>query len=286
MPCDIELHLSADVAEPAVGLLMRHCELSKTRIKQVMQCGAVWLTRGQHTKRLRRATATLAAGDELHLYYDAATIDMQPPAAQLLADEGDYSVWFKPAGMFTQGTKWGDHHTIGRWAETHLQPQRSAKIVHRLDRHTFGLILLAHSKKAAAEFSRLFREREIEKHYWATVEGCFAEVGATRRITTPVDDKAAVSDVTVLQVAGQRSLVNVQIGTGRKHQVRRHLLGEGFPIVGDAMFGEVHPAGLQLCAVKLAFQCPLTGDEKCFETPPDLRPQFPLPDGQPLHCEQ
>lgn len=273
MACDIELHVTvSEQATDAVSLLAKHCDLSKTRLKQVMQCGAVWLTRGQQTKRLRRASASLLLGDVVHMYYDASTIDMTPPPAQLLADEGDYSVWFKPAGMFTQGTKWGDHHTIGRWAETHLQPQRTAKIVHRLDRHTFGLILLAHSKNAAGELSRMFRERAIEKHYWAVVEGRFGAKGEQRRIETPIDDKYAISDVTVLEAVGSRSLLNVQIGTGRKHQVRRHLSESGFPIVGDGLFGQTAPEGLQLCAVKLAFTCPLSGQVRDYQTPALLRP--------------
>ncbi len=274
MPCDIELHLTAQQSQPALDLLQANCELSKNRLKQVMQCGAVWLSRGQQTKRLRRAKTELQAGDTLHLYYDAKTIDLQPPPAQLIADEGDYSVWYKPSGMFTQGTKWGDHHTIGRWAEQHLEPQRTAKIVHRLDRHTSGLILLAHSKKAAAELSRVFRERAIEKHYQAIVVGTFGEQGHCQRIESDIDGKHALSDVTVLAVAEGRSLLNVQISTGRKHQVRRHLSEAGFPIVGDAMFGEVAAEGLQLCAVKLAFSCPLSGQSRLYETPQSLRPVF------------
>jgi tRNA pseudouridine32 synthase/23S rRNA pseudouridine746 synthase len=274
MPCDIELHLTAQQPQPAVDLLQANCELSKNRLKQVMQCGAVWLSRGQQTKRLRRAKTELQVGDTLHLYYDAKTIDLQPPPAQLIADEGDYSVWYKPSGMFTQGTKWGDHHTIGRWAEQHLEPQRTSKIVHRLDRHTSGLILLAHSKKAAAELSRVFREREIEKHYQAIVVGTFGEQGHCQRIETDIDGKHALSDVTVLAVADGRSLLNVQISTGRKHQVRRHLSEAGFPIVGDAMFAEAAAEGLQLCAVKLAFSCPLSGQSRLYQTPQSLRPVF------------
>lgn len=272
MPTDVELHLSVDEPQPVVDLLAASCELSKTRLKRVMQCGAVWLTRRQQTKRLRRASSMLQAGDEVHMYYDAATIDLQPPAALLMADEEAFSVWFKPSGMFTQGTKWGDHHTIGRWAENHLTPPRTAKIVHRLDRHTSGLILLAHSKAAASVLSQMFRERQVEKHYWAVVEGVMGKVGSSRRIETPVDDKYAVSDVKVLAENTQRCLVNVEIGTGRKHQVRRHLSEAGFPIVGDAMFGESADVGLQLCAVKLAFKHPFEDRTCVYETPLDMRP--------------
>lgn len=280
---DIELHLpvnelpegEAAVLDPA-SLIAAHCELSKGRIKEVMQSGAVWLTRGQQTKRLRRAKTELQLGDEVHMYYDADTIDSRPPPAHMIADEHDYSVWFKPAGMYTQGTKWGDHHAIGRWVERHIEPQRTAQIIHRLDRHTSGVIMIAHSKLGASELSRLIRERRIDKYYHAIVEGEFAAVGTEVRLDGDVDDKQALSFVKVLQLEGGRSLLEVKIETGRKHQVRRHLLGEGFPIVGDRIYGEDHPAGMQLCAVSLSFDSPIDGQAKCYVTPEQLRPQLPV----------
>jgi tRNA pseudouridine32 synthase/23S rRNA pseudouridine746 synthase len=275
MACDIELHLpvSSDGLLP-VDLIAENCELSKGRIKQVMQCGAVWLTRQQNTRRLRRAKAALKAGDEIHMYYDANTIDSVPPAPTLIADEGDYSVWYKSCGMYTQGTKWGDHHTVGRYAEQNLKPERSAKIVHRLDRHTSGLILLAHSKQAASLLSELFRERQVEKHYWAVVLGKFGELNSRITITDPVDDKHATSHVTVVERSDSHSLVDVEIETGRKHQVRLHLSKNGFPIVGDRMFGGEEGPDLQLCSVSLKFRCPVTGEPRKYETPMDMRPSL------------
>lgn len=275
MACDIELHLpvSIDGLLP-VDLIAENCELSKGRIKQVMQCGAVWITRQQNTRRLRRAKAALKVGDEIHMYYDANTIDSVPPAPTLIADEGDYSVWYKSCGMYTQGTKWGDHHTVGRYAEQNLTPERSAKIVHRLDRHTSGLILLAHSKQAASLLSELFRERKVEKHYWAVVRGKFAELNSRTTITDPVDDKHATSHVTVVDLSESHSLVDVEIETGRKHQVRLHLSKNGFPIVGDRMFGGEEGPDLQLCSVLLKFVCPITGEPRTYETPMEMRPRI------------
>lgn len=276
---DIELHIKVEsVPCDPVSLLAEHCELSKGRIKEVMQCGAVWLTRehqgAAHTKRLRRAKAELQLGDEVHMYYDAATIDSRPPPAELIADEGDYSVWFKPAGMYTQGTKWGDHHAIARWVEQHIQPQRTAQVIHRLDRHTSGVIMVAHTKLGARELSRLIRERKIDKHYQAIVEGEFAEVGAVVKLDADVDEKTALSFVKVLAVANGRSLLEVKIETGRKHQIRQHLLGQGFPIVGDRIYGEDDADGMRLCAISLAFESPIDGEAKCYQTPEHLRPQL------------
>lgn len=270
----IEKHIVIEQAQQnVVDCLEEHTGLSRSRIKHVMQCGAVWLTRARYgnsqgntnTQRLRRAKTELRQGDELHLYYSADIIDAEVPPAKLIADEGEYSVWYKPAGMYTQGTKWGDHHTIVRWAEKHLQPERIAKIVHRLDRATSGLIILAHSKKSAALLSQMFQDRKVEKHYRATVHGIFGELGSTKQINDDIDGKHARSDVTVLAVNESNSVLNVHIHTGRKHQVRRHLSECGFPIIGDRLYGTAkQDAQLGLTAVYLQFISPFSGDLKQY----------------------
>ena len=251
-----ERHL--DIAESgcdAASLLSAASGLSKTAIKQVMKKGAVWLSTATGTQRIRRADKQLPQGAVLHLYYDEIVLQQQPSAAQLIADEGDYSVWFKPYGMLSQGSKWGDHCTIYRWAEQHLTPQRSAYVVHRLDRAASGLILMAHSKKTATAFSRLFRERKIEKTYQARVTGKLAQA---MTIDTALDDKKAVSHVTPLAYDESRdeSVVKVNIETGRKHQIRRHLAQAGYPIVGDRLYGNAELTGednLALVACTLSF---------------------------------
>jgi tRNA pseudouridine32 synthase/23S rRNA pseudouridine746 synthase len=251
-----EKHL--DIAESganAATLLSADSGLSKTFIKQIMKKGAVWLTTAKGTQRIRRADKLLPQGAVLHLYYDEAVLQQQPAAAELIADEGDYSVWFKPYGMLSQGSKWGDHCTIYRWAEQHLAPQRSAFIVHRLDRAASGLILLAHTKKSAAEFSRLFHERKVEKSYQARVKGRLTE---TMTLDSELDDKKAISHVMPLTYDEMKheSVVKVTIETGRKHQIRRHLAQAGHPIIGDRLYGDAETAAkenLALVACYLSF---------------------------------
>jgi len=131
----IEVHLTVESSDDnAVDLLQITTGLSKQRIKLAMTQGAVWITRGGNTRRLRRAKRSLQIGDEIHLYYDAEILAEIPPQPTLIADLGVYSVWDKPRGLRSQGSKWGDHCTLVRWAERHLQPERSAFTVHRLDR--------------------------------------------------------------------------------------------------------------------------------------------------------
>jgi len=156
----IETHVLVESPEDGpVDLLQRATGLSKQRIKLAMTQGAVWVTRGRNTQRLRRAKRALRTGDELHLYYDAEILAESPVEPTLIADVGAYSVWRKPYGLRSQGSKWGDHCTVARWAERHLRPERPTFTVHRLDRAANGLILVAHSKAMAAALSELFQKR-------------------------------------------------------------------------------------------------------------------------------
>jgi len=126
MPEDhFECHINiATGNETAVTLLAEDSGLSKARVKQAMQKGAVWLTTERGTRRLRRMDKVMKGGDKLHLYYNEKILlkEVDPPL--LFADEGSYSVWCKPYGMLSQGSKWGDHFAINRWVEQHLTPQR------------------------------------------------------------------------------------------------------------------------------------------------------------------
>jgi tRNA pseudouridine32 synthase/23S rRNA pseudouridine746 synthase len=246
----------------AVDLLQKASGLSRQRVKKAMIKGAVWLTRGRNTRRLRRASRALRAGDEVHLYYDVKVLGETPAAPSLVADVGGYSVWCKPYGLRSQGSKWGDHCTVTRWAETHLTPERPAFTVHRLDRAANGLIVVAHSKKVAAALSTLFRERKIEKRYQAWVRGDFSGQPAALRMEEPIDNKDAVSEFSFVRLEGGKSLVDIRIETGRKHQIRRHLADLGFPILGDRLYGDGATDGcdLQLTACLLAFQCPVRNE--------------------------
>ena len=89
-----------------------------------MQKGAVWLTDHKGTHRFRRQGKKLPRDTTLHFYYDPHILKSTVDDAVLVADEVEYSVWYKPRGMLSQGSKWSDHCAINRWVEKHLQPQR------------------------------------------------------------------------------------------------------------------------------------------------------------------
>ena len=275
----------------AVDWLAEASGLSRQKLKQYMQKGCVWLervnnkatnetedtvepttaTQQAYIQRLRRAKKVLNTTQILHFYYDESVLAAEIADAILIEDLGDYSIWNKPSGMLSQGSKWGDHTTIYRWAEKHLQPERPALIVHRLDRAANGLIILAHKKSVASQFSKLFEQRLIDKHYLVEVEGEFSTkiAGGESRLTinVAIDDRTAISHVTMLafNVDKNTSTLEVQIETGRKHQIRKHLSQIGFPVVGDRLYGGNNiSVDLQLKAKKLRFTCPITSEERYF----------------------
>lgn len=256
----------------AVEILSFETNLSKQQIKQIMLKGAVWLTSGNKTQRLRRHKKVLHIGDTLHIYYDSIVLSQVPQQAKLISDEGNYSVWNKPYGMLSQGSKWSDHCTITRWAEQHLIPQRPSFLVHRLDRAASGLILVAHGKSAATKLADLFKNRMIDKRYHIWVHGQFNEESLSSiKIDKAIDGKKAISNFKLLEYDPKqnRSLLDVSIETGRKHQIRRHSAILGFPVVGDRLYGNTHDReDLMLRAYYLSFICPFTLNEKVFSLDP------------------
>lgn len=269
---EYHLEITADETARAHELLAVASGLSRVEIKLAMQKGAVWLTRNGNTRRLRRHKHTLSAGDTLHLYHAAEILEQLAPEPRLLADEGDYSVWHKPLGMLSQGSKWGDHTTLPRWAEQHLLPQRPAFLVHRLDRAARGLMLLAHSRSFARLLAGMFENRRVEKRYRVIVAGEFPARPLVITLDTEIDGRKALSFAQRLgyDPLQNRSLLEVRIETGRKHQIRRHLAEAGFPVIGDRLHGkpEQHE-DLQLAAVRLIFEHPLSGDPKHYQLSDD-----------------
>jgi len=271
-----EYHIDIlDDAVNPVELLASESGLSKQKVKQAMQKGAVWLTDNKGTHRLRRQSKKIHSGTTLHFYYDPDVLNDSTDDALLVSDENDYSVWYKPRGMLSQGSKWGDHCAINRWVEQHLEPQRPAFVVHRLDRFASGLILIAHKKKMANLLADLFREKKIKKQYKVIVHGKFS--GKTVTYRNEIDNKPAVSHVSLLQYddINNQSLLQVEIETGRKHQIRLHLSEAGFPVVGDRLFGDDNnDIDLQLTAFKLSFTSPIGGREKIYTLSEALQPKL------------
>lgn len=250
-------------------------ELSKGRLKDAMAKGAVLLS-GKPQKRLRRAQTALQTGQQLQLHYDDELLKRSCEPAQLISDQQQYSVWFKPAGMLSQGNEWGDHLALLRAVEQLSAAKRQVFLLHRLDREASGLVIVAHSKNAAAAFSKLIAGHKISKKYVIRVKGQLSDSLLQQgEISLPLDDKACLTRFKLLQLdaSAQQSWLEIDLISGRKHQIRRHFAAVGHPVMGDPQYGQGNKdaTGLALQAVALSFNCPLRHRSQSFTVPPELR---------------
>jgi len=262
--------------QTALDLLAEGTGLSKQRIKDAMNKGAVWWTLKGKTLRLRRATKVLLKGSVIQFFYDEQVLARKPEPATLIYDAERYSIWYKPAGMLAQGSQWGDHCSILRWVEVNGDYQigknkRDSFLVHRLDADAEGLMIIAHDSQSAAKLSALFQGRDIKKYYQAwVVDDCeLPPEGMT--LTYELDGKSAITHIKKIGASDKATLLDVHIETGRKHQIRRHLANIGHPIVGDKLYGTKAKSGLQLLAYRLEFVCPFSQKNLVVELTKELQ---------------
>jgi tRNA pseudouridine32 synthase/23S rRNA pseudouridine746 synthase len=261
----------------AADLLARLTGLPKARVKDCMTKGGVWLSRpGRKTSRLRRATTAVGPGERLEIDYDPELLAITPAQPELIAKTRHYSVWYKPAGILSQGTRFADHCTLPRLAQALLGARSEPHPVHRLDREARGIMVLAHDGRAAAKLGELFRLGKVDKEYEAIVRG--VPDWTDMEVDVALDDKECRSHFHVVRrdPSSGTSLLTARIDTGRKHQIRRHLAGLGHPVMGDPRYGggTARMRELQLVARSLAFTCPFTNKPMQWSVP---GPTFPLP---------
>jgi len=286
-------------------LAARLPELSRARLQALIESGHVRLD-GRETK----ASARLKAGQGL-------TVEVPPPQAaapvaqdiplHVVHEDASLLVVDKPAGLSVHP---GAGRADGTLVNALLHHARGLSgvggvlrpgIVHRLDRGTSGLMVVAKDDEAHRALSAQFSSRGVEKEYLAIVHGVPRARQGTIEAAIgrdPVHRKkmsvraprgrAARSAYTVVEALDGAALLRVRIHTGRTHQIRVHLASLGHPVAGDATYGGTRtPASRRpsartaldgltrpaLHAARLAFTHPATGDRLQFESPlpADLR---------------
>lgn len=218
-----------------------------------------------------------------------------------LFEDDDLLILNKPSGLAVQGGSKTVRHIDGLLEALGDGPETRPRLVHRLDRDTSGVLIIAKRRSVAAKLGKAFQTRSVRKIYWAVVEGvpkppqgkidaalvkAAGPEGDRVRKARPGEQEIAQSAVTYYSVndrAGQRAaFVTLKPVTGRQHQLRAHMAMAGHPILGDAKYGrhgvDVVPEGLanrlHLHARRISFPHP-SGEDVVDVT-------APLPD----HMEQ
>jgi 23S rRNA pseudouridine1911/1915/1917 synthase len=239
----------------------------------------------------------MAAGQVVELLPEADSGALTEPAPEfeVVYEDADLMVVDKPAGLVTHPAPGHRGPTLaealhGR-AAGGADPER-AGIVHRLDRDTSGLLVVAKTEEAYAALAKELKQRRIKREYLALVSGqpdsesgtIDAPLGRDRGRRTVVSTRSdrprtAVTHFEVLERLPATALLRVQLETGRTHQIRAHLAAIGHPVCGDPQYGG-RPCGRELGltrqflhAQKLRFSHPATGEILACESKPpvDLR---------------
>jgi len=270
-------------------------EQSRSQIQRLIKDGHV-LVAGRQAK----SNQPVKSGQEIAVEAPELLNPAPQPEAlplPILYQDEDLIVVDKPAGMVVHPAAGHASGTLVNALLHHVDDlsgiggEKRPGIVHRLDRGTSGLMVVAKHDAAHAELSRQFHDREVEKEYFALVWGV---VAAGRRIDEPIGrdpsnrkkmsararrSREAVTRIVRAEQIRVLTLLQVAIHTGRTHQIRVHLSAIGHPIVGDPLYGGVHrrvPGDLRavthlerpfLHAARLVFTHPRDGRRMDFASP-------------------
>lgn len=287
----IEFAASEDEAGERLDKAVTECLeegfASRTQVQEWIKAGAVTVN-----GRPAKPNYKLSAGDEIAIDIpepEAAVIGAEPIPLDVAYEDGDVIVINKPRGMVVHPAPGHYSGTVVNALMYHCKDLSGINgvlrpgIVHRIDKDTSGLLMAAKNDLAHASLAAQLKAHTVTRKYIALVHGNVphdrgtvdAPIGRDpkdRKMFTVTDrgSKHAVTHFAVMERFGDYTLLELQLETGRTHQIRVHMKYIGHPLAGDPVYGRSKTIGLggqALHAAVLGFKHPRTGEHLQFEAP-------------------
>jgi len=262
-------------------LLKNMREKSRNSVKSLLKHGQIVV----NGKTVTRYDYPLKSGDKIIVGNHRSIVEKNIPQLRILYEDDDIIVIDKEAGLLTITTGSGIDTTAVSLLKDYVQkqsPYNKIYTVHRLDQLTSGVLVFAKNSEAQHQLRDNWRDMVTKRIYVAVVEGKMGEsegkisswLTENKKnymvYSSSVDNggKLAITKYKVLQTSDQFSLLELELETGRKNQIRVHLKDLGHPIVGDRKYGSSTSIGrIALHARVLEFYHPTSGEIMHFETP-------------------
>lgn len=254
---------------------------SRNSVKSLLKHGQIFV----NGKTITRYDFPLKSGDIITVSNHQSIVEKNIPQMRILYEDDDIIVIDKEAGLLTITTGNGIDITAVSLLKDYVQkqsPYNKIYTVHRLDQMTSGVLVFAKNSEAQHQLRDNWHNMVTKRTYVAVVEGKMDESAGKISswltenkknymvYSSPVDNggKLAITRYKVLQTSDQFSLLELELETGRKNQIRVHLKDLGHPIVGDRKYGASTSIGrIALHARVLEFYHPVSGEIMHFETP-------------------
>ena len=238
--------------------------LSKGDIRRIIDRGGCTVS----GVLVRVASRTLREGDEIAIgvMESERFIELSYTSADMLYEDGEYLAVNKASGLNSQRTPYQLKGTVEYAVDKYLKSRglnEPARVIHRLDLGTSGVMFFPKSKPAATHISALLKAGKVEKVYWALVAGAPEE--ETWTVNAPIDKlskfrygvastgREAATRFRVVARGDGAALVEARPLTGRTHQIRVHLAHLGFPVIGDQAYGGPPAPRMMLHCRSMAF---------------------------------